>query len=51
MAMEAGLPQDKLSYLRDFLLKWHMNRFCTLWELQELIGFLQFCGKVIQEEE
>jgi len=47
MTMEACLPPDKLNSLRDILLDWHVCRHCTLWELQELIGFLKFCMQVI----
>ncbi|TFY57507.1 hypothetical protein EVJ58_g6982 [Rhodofomes roseus] len=48
VAMEARLPHDKLSYLRDDLLPhWSAKHRCTLHELQELIGFLQFTTQVI----
>jgi hypothetical protein len=45
--MEARLPNEKLGYLRDLLLEWLSHRRCSLRDLQQLIGFLQFCSQVI----
>jgi hypothetical protein len=45
--MEARLPHDKLLYLRGLLDIWRKKRSCTLRELQELTGFLQFASQVI----
>jgi len=42
-AMEACLPQEKLHCLRETLGEWQVHRHCTLWDIQELTGFLQFC--------
>jgi Reverse transcriptase (RNA-dependent DNA polymerase) len=47
VAMEARLPADKLLYLRDLLQLWTDRRHCSLRDLQQLIGFLQFCSQVI----
>ena len=47
LAMEARLPADKLLYLRDLLRLWTKRRRCSLHDLQQLIGFLQFCSQVI----
>jgi hypothetical protein len=47
MEMEARLPADKLQYLRELLDLWGDRRSCQLVELQQLIGFLQFCSQVI----
>jgi hypothetical protein len=47
MAMEARLPAEKLSYLTDILVKWRSKSHCTLHELQELTGYLQFCSQII----
>ena len=46
-AMEACLPLDKLNYLQDLLDSWELHSSCSLKELQELTGFLQFCAQVI----
>lgn len=46
-AMEARLPSDKLTFLRSLLDEWSYKDRCTLRELQELIGFLQFTAQVI----
>ena len=46
-AMEARLPQDKLIYLHTYILDWQARSSCSLRDLQELIGFLQFCAQVI----
>src|SRR5882724_11497590 len=46
-AMEALLPQDKLTHLCSYLLYWKSHSCCSLKDLQELIGFLQFCVQVI----
>jgi len=45
--MEARLPTDKLKYLRETLISWTERRRCGLRELQEIIGYLQFCAQVI----
>ena len=45
--MEARLPPDKLSYLTTLLSSWISRTHCTLRQLQELTGFLQFCSQVI----
>jgi hypothetical protein len=45
--MEARLPIDKLIWLQDLLHSWSAKRTCTLLELQELLGFLQFTSQVI----
>jgi hypothetical protein len=47
IAMEARLPPKKLTYLSDLLSKWQSKTHCTLFELQELTGYLQFCSQVI----
>ena len=47
IAMEARLPDDKLLYLRDTLLEWLDRRSCSLLDLQQLVGYLQFCSQVI----
>lgn len=47
LAMEARLPEDKLTYLRDLLTAWHAKKTCSLTQLQELIGFLYFASQVI----
>lgn len=46
-AMEARLPHDKLIFLRDLLSSWNRRVSCTLRDLQELTGFLQFASQVI----
>src|SRR5882672_4986300 len=46
-AMEARLPIKKLGYLRELLDSWMGCKACVLKELQELVGFLQFCAQVI----
>src|SRR5882724_6961759 len=46
-AMEARLPKDKLTYLREMLENWKLRSTCSLKEVQELTGFLQFCAQVI----
>jgi len=46
-AMEACLPADKLDYLQDLLETWESRSMCSLREIQELVGFLQFCIQVI----
>jgi hypothetical protein len=45
--MEACLPVDKLIFLQDLLCSWLAKRTCTLLELQELLGFLEFTSQVI----
>jgi len=44
-AMEVRLPTTKLDYLREVLLDWEMQSHCSLKELQEIIGYLQFCAQ------
>src|SRR5882672_12645731 len=46
-AMEARLPIEKLGYLHELLDSWMGCKACVLKELQELVGFLQFCAHVI----
>ena len=45
--MEAHLPSDKLAYLTDLLDAWTLKTKCSLHELQELMGLLQFASQVI----
>jgi len=45
--MEARLPLYKLEYLSLVLSSWVKRSQCTLRELQELVGYLQFCSQVI----
>ena len=47
IAMEARLPGDKLLYLRNLLFEWLNRRSCSLLDLQQLVGYLQFCSQVI----
>ncbi|KAG9219447.1 hypothetical protein CCMSSC00406_0005341 [Pleurotus cornucopiae] len=47
VAMEARLPDDKLSYLCHLLATWTTKKSCILTELQELTGFLFFASQVI----
>ena len=47
VAMEARLPSGKLFFLRDMLSAWSVKTRCTLLELQEFTGFLQFASQVI----
>jgi len=47
MAMEAHLPDEKLVYLKVLLDSWLQWSKCSLWDIQELTGFLQFCVQVI----
>jgi len=47
LAMEAHLPQDKLSYLQAELRTWSSRKHCTLKQVKELIGFFHFCAQVI----
>lgn len=47
VAMEARSPADKHTFLIDLLDSWHTRVHCTLQELQELTGFLQFTSQVI----
>ena len=46
--MEARLPPDKLSKLRDLLQFHSKRRKITLLELQSLVGFLNFCCSVVR---
>ena len=45
--MEARLPIDKLSFLRQTLTDWSSKQTTNLRELQQLTGFLQFASQVI----
>ena len=45
--MEASLPADKLHKCKELLSLYSRKSSCTLWELQSLIGFLNFCCFVI----
>ncbi|KAG5717591.1 hypothetical protein E4T56_gene5241 [Termitomyces sp. T112] len=45
--MEICLPQDKLAYLQELMATWSQRRRCTLHDLDELTGFLQFTSQVI----
>jgi hypothetical protein len=47
ISMEARLPADKLSYLKDLLSSWSSKRGTSLRDVQELCGFLQFASQVI----
>ena len=47
VAMVARLPADKLAHLRQLLASWLRKDCATLREVQELVGFLQFCSQVI----
>ncbi|KAF7368055.1 Integrase/recombinase xerD [Mycena sanguinolenta] len=47
IALEARLPAEKLSYLKDLLTDWPLRTHATLREIQELTGFLQFASQVI----
>ncbi|GLB36092.1 hypothetical protein LshimejAT787_0303800 [Lyophyllum shimeji] len=47
VAMEARLGPDKLAYLQSLLDDWSQKATCTLKELEELTGYLQFCSQVI----
>ena len=47
IAMEARLPTPKLDILRDLLAEWSTRPVCTLLQLQELAGYLQFVSQVI----
>lgn len=47
IAMEARLPPDKLSFLLELLEEWRSISRCTLRQLQELTGYLQFTSQVI----
>ena len=49
--MEAHLPADKLLYLQDLLQLWTNQHHCSLCNLQQLIGFLQFCSQVIPHSQ
>src|SRR5882672_357374 len=46
-SMEARLPNNKLVYLRETLTNWTTRSWCSLKELQEIIGYLQFCAQVV----
>ena len=45
--MEARLPVAKLDILRDLLSEWLARPTCSLQQLQELAGYLQFVSQVI----
>lgn len=47
ISMEARLPPDKLSFLKDLLKSWSTKRLVSLKDIQELAGFLQFSSQVI----
>ena len=47
IAMEVCLPQEKLTYLCNYLVEWQAHKCCILREIQELLVFLQFCMQVI----
>jgi len=47
LAMKAQLPTSKLDFLMELVSDWCSRTHCTLWELQELTGFLQFASQVI----
>jgi hypothetical protein len=47
IAMEVHLPCKKLDYLSKLLTSWAHCSHCTLQELQELTGFLQFASQVV----
>jgi hypothetical protein len=47
ISMEACLPADKLTYLKELLSLWSAKRSASLREVQELSGFLQFASQVI----
>ena len=47
IAMEARLPVAKLDILRDLLSEWLARPTCSLQQLQELAGYLQFVSQVI----
>jgi len=46
-SMEARLPNGKLAYLRETLVNWTTRSRCSLKEVQEIIGYLQFCAQVV----
>ncbi len=45
--MEAHLPDTKLAFLRELLYAWKLRHTCSLHDLNELTGYLQFCSQVI----
>lgn len=45
--MQASLPPDKLEYLQELTSLWASRARCSLHDLQELTGFLQFASQVI----
>jgi hypothetical protein len=47
VAMEACLSPRKLEDLHNTLLQWSNRSHCTLRELEQLTGYLQFCSQVI----
>ena len=47
VAMEARLPTPKLDILHELLAEWSMRLSCTLLQLQELAGYLQFVLQVV----
>ena len=49
--MEVRLPANKLLYLWDLLQLWTNQHHCSLRDLQQLIGFLQFCSQVIPHSQ
>ena len=49
VSMEARLPVDKLTYLKELLAYWLTKHSASLVEVQELVGFLQFASQVIPQ--
>ena len=47
--MQARLPQDKLTRLRQELATWQVKKSCTRKELEHLVGVLQFACKVVPQ--
>ena len=47
VAMEARLPTPKLDILHELLAEWSTRLSCTLLQLQELAGYLQFVLQVV----
>ncbi len=45
--MEAHLPDTKLAFLHELLYTWKLWHTCSLHDLNELTGYLQFCSQVI----
>ena len=49
VAMEARLPEDKITRTRESLLSFQTKKLTTLKDLQSLIGTLNFACKVIPQ--